>query len=490
MQVARDPRVVAARRAGLFFLVGGVLALLGSLMPHPMPSGPMVPAALGVVDIVVAWLLYRLPWQQWHPLATVVVVPVAFAIMWAFHSAGVLTPTAFAAFMILVLFWVGLSHPPKTALALSPVFLLSYFWPMGADAQAAHSALVVLPVAVLIAESTAVNLRRLTAVHDREQRRASLYRELAQAMRSMSALEWDKACEEVVRATRHLGFDGASLNLIEHEAGRYEIRHSSGLPDELRGASFTLDVGITGLVLAQRDIVVIEDYASDPRAVPALKRAGFTVVLGAPVSVGDRLVAVLVAMARSRSRLDDDEKEVFRLLADEVAMALSNATSHRVVQDHAARYLEVAMRDELTGIGNRRFGQGLLDRLKPGDGVLLLDLDHFKRINDRQGHAAGDQVLVEFGEFLRRTLRDDDRAARWGGEEFLVVLPRVDGDLEAAADRICRAWRMRSPPTTFSGGAALHAQGVSITDTLARADAALYAAKDGGRDQMRLAAGS
>ena len=157
--------------------------------------------------------------------------------------------------------------------------------------------------------------------------------------------------------------------------------------------------------------------------------------------------------------------------------------------------------DPLTGVSNRRVLPELLDRrLAGGDqalGVLLLDIDRFKRINDGLGHAAGDVVLVEVARRIRATIREQDAVARVGGEEFLVLLDGMsDADaLRALGERIrvaiagAAVWAQdASIVVTASVGCALsgmdHRSGGSL---LAAADRALYAAKRAGRDRVVLA---
>jgi len=146
---------------------------------------------------------------------------------------------------------------------------------------------------------------------------------------------------------------------------------------------------------------------------------------------------------------------------------------------------DASQRDELTGVGNRRLATSVLARLRPGDAVLVLDLDHFKQVNDRYGHAAGDEVLVALGALLQRTMRGADAVARLGGEEFLVVLRGGGSDAGAVAERIRADWRPAAPrPTTLSIGVALHEFGEAPQAVLVRADAALYEAKHSGRDRV------
>lgn len=155
--------------------------------------------------------------------------------------------------------------------------------------------------------------------------------------------------------------------------------------------------------------------------------------------------------------------------------------------------------DRLTGLLNRatldkRFAQEI-DRAKRygrAFSVILLDIDHFKQVNDQHGHLVGDRVLAASAELLRASTRNTDVVGRWGGEEFLILCPETAGN-EAlqVAERICAAARAHGfgggRPQTFSAGAAELKTDDSLDSLLQRADAALYQAKDAGRDQTRLA---
>ena len=163
----------------------------------------------------------------------------------------------------------------------------------------------------------------------------------------------------------------------------------------------------------------------------------------------------------------------------------------------------LATRDELTGLPNRRQAQDLLDleasraqRERAPLCVCLIDLDHFKRVNDTLGHAAGDQVLRVVAQHAPAMLRETDVLTRWGGEEFLLLLPDTQpADAERVVERLRihlssqSVWQDRPElRVTFSGGITAHVQGESMQDTIARADAKLYEAKSQGRDRVLMSA--
>jgi diguanylate cyclase (GGDEF)-like protein len=140
--------------------------------------------------------------------------------------------------------------------------------------------------------------------------------------------------------------------------------------------------------------------------------------------------------------------------------------------------------DDLTGVGNRRRANTLLDVMVPGDAVALIDLDHFKVVNDTLGHAEGDRVLMELGGYLLRAVRDADCVARYGGEEFLILMRGAGKDAAAIVERLLTGWRATGSGVTLSAGVAIHVIGCGPAATFERADGLLYQAKAGGRDRV------
>ena len=187
-------------------------------------------------------------------------------------------------------------------------------------------------------------------------------------------------------------------------------------------------------------------------------------------------------------------------LAARVRAALRTKELADELRERNAELERLATTDHLTGLYNRRFVGRELERLilrarrhRQSVSVAMLDIDHFKSINDEHGHAVGDAVLIEVAARIRRRLRGDDLVGRWGGEEFLLILPVTSPEGTAIVAESVRAAIGDEPlllPTvgsldvTASIGWATWEPGDASDDLLGRADLALYAAKAAGRNTV------
>jgi diguanylate cyclase (GGDEF)-like protein len=210
---------------------------------------------------------------------------------------------------------------------------------------------------------------------------------------------------------------------------------------------------------------------------------------------GDRIPMGVVSVARPEVPFTADELELFAYLASQAGLSVENVDLHETVQRQAVT-------DELTGLFNhrrfqevmaveveraRRFGQEM--------GLIMLDIDNFKRVNDTYGHMQGDLVLREVAQVLRESAREIDEPARYGGEEMTVALPQTD--LDGAynfAERVRRRIEALELPLLEGGGtlrvtasfgaASLSsAPGRDKDELVAAADAALYRAKRSGKNR-------
>ncbi len=226
------------------------------------------------------------------------------------------------------------------------------------------------------------------------------------------------------------------------------------------------------------------------------------------------VITPLGALEKAMTRVRDNDfsgyslpvghGEIRRLIAHFDAMAAAiRTTTHTLeakVRERTEELNQLACLDPLTKLLNRR---GMHQRIKHAIhriereggqfGLLWVDIDTFKGINDRFGHAVGDQALVDVATLLQRNLRPYDSAARWGGDEFLVLLLPCDADtLPGLGERIragveAKVWLPGGSNATVSVGAYLASTGESMESILRRADEALYAAKAAGRNCLRIA---
>ena len=203
---------------------------------------------------------------------------------------------------------------------------------------------------------------------------------------------------------------------------------------------------------------------------------------------------------KARAALLADRERLIQALGEQISLTLANIRLRATLR-------EQSLRDPLTGLFNRRYlGESLERELRRGAreeyplSLMILDLDHFKDLNDAFGHVAGDTVLREVGRILAELVRGDDIACRYGGEEFVVVLPKASLDdahrrADALRDRVKHAQldqpaRLHPPVTVSIGVAAYPIHGASVDELILAADSALYRAKAEGRDRVVVAGDS
>jgi diguanylate cyclase (GGDEF)-like protein len=296
---------------------------------------------------------------------------------------------------------------------------------------------------------------------------------------------------------------GAALNdmaaqlearLAELEAERGRVREALARFGEALGATHDAKQLL-------RIVAATAAEATDARASRIVSADGSEVVSGDPHADGQRLVLPLTASGERFGTLElvgDSFSKEQRMnaasLAAHAVVALENARLHGMVEQQA-------LVDALTGLANRRAATEALraeaaraERLQTPLSVVLADLDGFKEVNDEHGHAVGDAVLRAFADVLRDTVRESDVAGRWGGEEFLLLLPGADEEGAAQlAERVRVRLAERNIPgapglrVTASFGVAEYSGESNSEQLVVAADGALYRAKRGGKNRVERA---
>jgi len=266
---------------------------------------------------------------------------------------------------------------------------------------------------------------------------------------------------------------------------------------ELEGLSFPAQ-GIDNpavRAIRERKIVICNNVPAEfPGFISASKDFSPLSWLGIPLVYEDKVIGLLALDDKNPNAYNDQHVRVVSALSDYIAVALEHAQKHRFVTRQA-------MTDQLTGLANRygleTHGMEIFQMATDQDqsiGVLMIDIDHFKQINDAYGHAYGDTVLKSIAQAIRAQIRNKDYAVRYGGEEFVVILPGLgtrEALIVAERLRIKIAQMMiekdRKFPTVSVGIYAAIPGALDILhEFIHRADLALYAAKEAGRNRSRV----
>jgi two-component system cell cycle response regulator len=274
-----------------------------------------------------------------------------------------------------------------------------------------------------------------------------------------------------------------------------------------RGVDVPLDLrlkvgdGVSGRVALSGDPVRGRVGSEPGELRPAPGEPGDVSLIAVPLKSSGTVIGVLDLFGSALpDGFGDNDLATIRTFASQATVAVDNVLLHEEAQ-------RLSITDGLTGLWNYRYFTMTVSkeieraaRFGRPLALLMLDLDHFKDVNDTFGHQRGDAVLVELAGRIRAEVRDVDTVARYGGEEVVVVLPETDAEGAAQlADRICDAIRRKPfgepgvPPvrlTVSAGGAVFPHHGLAASVLLARADEALYDAKRAGRDTWRISAGA
>ncbi|MFN0247992.1 MAG: diguanylate cyclase [Kofleriaceae bacterium] len=285
-----------------------------------------------------------------------------------------------------------------------------------------------------------------------------------------------------------------SVMLLDADRKRLLAKAAYGLRTErMHTLSFAVGEGVAGWVVERGQPALIDDVTKDSRFVTLpLNQTPIASMICVPLIARGERVGVVTATSEKAGAFDTTHLELVRFISTTIALDIENVRLHRV-----------AVTDPLTGAFNREFLmqrlpqeiEAALDRDRTLS-VAMVDVDHFKAVNDQYGHGVGDVVLAEVARRLRSAIRTGDLLVRYGGEEFLVVLPKADAGRawevgERMRQRVCeRAFDIGDGLALIlriSVGIAQWRIDEPMADLIDRADTALYGAKDRGRNRVEVA---
>jgi diguanylate cyclase (GGDEF)-like protein len=305
----------------------------------------------------------------------------------------------------------------------------------------------------------------------------------------------DSLCEQVGKT---LGCEEIAILLLDEPTGQLVVRTTLGFPDReaISGMRFDPGEGISGIVARTGKSLLIPDISKDDRYLhykgQHLADGSFLCV---PMLYQGRLAGLFNVRRARVDAFGDDEIRILTSLASTAALAITNAQLFD-------RLATLSLTDELTGLGNRRqlqqrAAEEVERAVRHGDplSVLMIDIDHFKQFNDTHGRLRGDDVLRGVARTLRGVVRSIDIVARYGGEKFVVMLPRVARpEATLVAEKLRQAVAARPHPgseglpdsrvTVSIGVAAYPEDAKAIEPLLEASDRALLTAKQTGRNRV------
>jgi diguanylate cyclase (GGDEF)-like protein len=333
--------------------------------------------------------------------------------------------------------------------------------------------------------------RQLATIDSRQMDSLRVFHEVARAL--TSNLELDSLLRSIMaKMEEFFGPEHWSLLMFDEETKELYYALSAGLDETL-----------LRIPLVVPDISADPDWSRYARAHPELNLRSIACL---PIRHGDRTLGILQLNNSELDLLPESSIALLRVLCDYAAIALENARHVKLIQ-------HLSITDDCTGLFNARHLYTLLEEeivqhiaatasrvvtiVQPHFSLLFLDLDYFKSVNDRHGHLVGSRLLAEVGNLLKRTLGMSHAAFRYGGDEFVALLRGLDKPaatqlsqkvLECITQTHFLAAEGLSLSLTASLGLATFPQdGATLHDLIRSADTMMYAAKEGGRNQLVVA---
>lgn len=298
---------------------------------------------------------------------------------------------------------------------------------------------------------------------------------------------------------KYLRINEFAILVFDEKKQELHVRAAYGFEDEeaIMHTVFRTGEGVTGLVAETGRKIYIKDTSRETRFLNykferPTKASSF---LSIPLLYKEDVLGVINFARHGISSFTYQDVKMLSLVANQVSLAIANARLY-------TRTRELSVRDELIGINNRRYFQQMLQmewkraiRFRRHLSLVMVDVDHFKPYNDTFGHLQGDQALKQIGQLLKRNLREVDTVARFGGEEFVLLLPDTDKRgaiavaekvrLLAEGHNFLTEDHKETRLITISAGVSTYPDDVEeMDDLIDHADIALYRAKENGRNRI------
>lgn len=315
----------------------------------------------------------------------------------------------------------------------------------------------------------------------------------------VSSLDIDEVLQNILcSAMAIMDMPAGSIVLYDQALGEMSLHAHAGLSEAFtsRDRWTVRPGGVTHLILEGGELFVVEDACNPPFfRNPLALQEGICSLIAVPLKFQEKIVGILYLDDFKPRRFSGSRLQTLSILASFATMSIDNARLHE-------RTRQLASTDGLTGLYNHRMFKQMVreelvrtDRYHKPMSLILFDVDDFKRFNDTYGHPAGDKALVVTAEIMRDSLRESDILFRYGGEEFVALLPETDiGEALVAAERARRSVEENSPKSlsgigdrglTVSVGVAAYPRDGQDLDTLLQAvDNLMYTAKRCGKNKV------
>jgi diguanylate cyclase (GGDEF)-like protein len=337
--------------------------------------------------------------------------------------------------------------------------------------------------------SVAVENARLFAEEQRRSRHLSFLNNISKTAISSENAE-QMLADIVAEIQTNFRFDHIGIGILDYITKDIEIRAEAGTTAQAKGKRIPLGVGVLGRVARTGERALVQN-AGEGHLLGVLPES--RAVLCIPISYGETLLGVLNVESLQENAFSAQDVLIMNTLADLLATALHNAFVFQKLKQQS-------ITDPLTGIKTRRFfWEGLSSEWKRASrsgrpfSVVLVDLDKFKEVNDTLGHLEGDLVLARVGRLLEQKCRQSNVVARYGGDEFVILMPETGVEqAQALAERL-RLWLAQDAMlaehhiTGSFGVASFPGHGFSAEDIIRVADAGMYVSKHAGGNRVSMA---